>query len=234
MPRWPLMLISAPSGPCTMPTVGASLTKSMKFRPLIGRFSTDCSSMSADCSDRVVSIVGVPARDPHDLVDAADREREVDAQRLPDREPTSARAGGLESGELDGDGVGPERQRQSPIAAVAIRHQVPREARGLIARSAPSPLGARPPRDRSRGLRSPPTLPPPVRLRVRHLAQTMMQHDTTRTALQRCMGTLPEKRRLCSLVLASAETGWKRRTEGDGGNGFNTEQRSNGGERRNS
>ena len=133
MPRWPLMLISAPSGPCTMPTVGASFTKSMKFRPLIGRFSTDCSSMSADCSDRVVSIVGVPAATRTTSSTPPTEQREVDAQRLPDREPDVGAAGGLESGELDGDGVGPERQRQSPIAAVAIRHQVPREARGLIA-----------------------------------------------------------------------------------------------------
>jgi hypothetical protein len=41
MPRWPLMLISAPSGPCTMPTVGARLTKSMKLRPLMGSWLTD-------------------------------------------------------------------------------------------------------------------------------------------------------------------------------------------------
>ena len=60
MPRWPLTLISAPSGPWTMPTVGASFTKSMKLRPLIGSLATDCSSISDVCSERVVSITGAP------------------------------------------------------------------------------------------------------------------------------------------------------------------------------
>jgi hypothetical protein len=43
-----------------MPTVGASLTKSMKLRPLIGSLATDCSSISEVCSGRVVSMTGAP------------------------------------------------------------------------------------------------------------------------------------------------------------------------------
>ena len=68
-----------------MPTVGASFTKSMKLRPLIGSLATDCSSISDVCSGRVVSITGAPpatvTRSP-----AGDAEREVDAQDAAERE----------------------------------------------------------------------------------------------------------------------------------------------------
>ncbi len=58
IPFWPLIDSSSPSGPCTVVTPGVSLVKSRKLRPLLGRLSTDLSSMRTAPSARVVSMTG--------------------------------------------------------------------------------------------------------------------------------------------------------------------------------
>jgi hypothetical protein len=58
MPFCPLMLISSPSGPCTIVTPGVSCMKLRKFRPLLGRPLRDALSMSVESSALVVSMIG--------------------------------------------------------------------------------------------------------------------------------------------------------------------------------
>src|ERR1035441_741808 len=47
MPRWPFMLISSPSGPCTMLTPGVSVSRSSNLRPSTGVVSMVLSSRVA-------------------------------------------------------------------------------------------------------------------------------------------------------------------------------------------
>ncbi len=61
IPFWPLTVISSPSGPWTTETLGVSLAKSRKLRPLLGRLSTAFSSIWVEPSVRVVSMTGLAA-----------------------------------------------------------------------------------------------------------------------------------------------------------------------------
>src|SRR5512136_1951369 len=61
IPFWPLIVISSPSGPWTIDTLGVSFAKSRKLRPLLGRLATSFSLIWVEPSARVVSITGLAA-----------------------------------------------------------------------------------------------------------------------------------------------------------------------------
>ena len=120
MPFWPLIDSSSPSGPWTMVTPGVSLVKPRKLRPSLGSPSIERSSMRIWLSVRLVSISGAASVTviSSPTVDSCSSTRRLISLAERQLEPLADQGG--EALELEGDGVGAERQQRGLEEAARV------------------------------------------------------------------------------------------------------------------